>query len=195
MYAIITWCFPMYFLNVSLSESRCLLVLGLFSSHCNSFSMLFINSVFLLCSLRPHILFQNCFASFSSVCWNFFVHSTLLAGRIFFPCFRMSCFVYIVWFCVGIFIAFFLSPTLSDLFSQVVLFVLSFVLLFSFRQNLFQCFSSILSFLLHCISILIFHPGFEFLFVIFRGLPILKRTNLGYIQLFGLMTHQPLMVF
>ena len=108
----------------------------------------------------------------------------LLAGRIFFRCFGMSCFVCIVLSCLDIFLVFFLSPEPSDLFPWVVLFVFLVMLLFSFRPDIFQRFLWVLWFLLViyrrfliCVSRLISHPGFEFLFVFYGGTPILSQTS------------------
>ena len=42
----------------------------------------------------------------SSICWYVFVHSPLLAGRIFFQCFGISFFVSSVWSFLGIFLIF-----------------------------------------------------------------------------------------
>ena len=53
------------FLHVALSESRCIFAFGSSSSPSYSFPILIIHSAFLLCSLRRHILHQNCFVSLS----------------------------------------------------------------------------------------------------------------------------------
>ena len=75
MYTFLAGRFPIwYFLSVPLSESRCIFVLEP-SSSSYYFSMLFIHSAFSLCSFFLHILFQNSFASFASVCWYILVHS------------------------------------------------------------------------------------------------------------------------
>ena len=58
----------------------------------------------------------------------------LLARIIFFHRFGISCFICIVWSCLGIFLGFLLSPVSSDLSFQVVSFDLI-VLLFSLRPN------------------------------------------------------------
>ena len=75
------------FPNISL---RCIFALEPSSSPRTSFPQLLINSAPRLCSLRSHILLQNCFVSLSSACCYVVVHSP--PCRIFFRCFGMSCF-------------------------------------------------------------------------------------------------------
>ena len=80
MHVIISWRFPIrYFFSIALSESMRIFHFNPSSSPSNSFSMLLFHSVFLLCSLRSHILLPNCFLSLSSGCilpeltqWIFF---------------------------------------------------------------------------------------------------------------------------
>ena len=92
---------------------------------------------------------------------------------------EMSCFVCIVWSCLGIFLVFLLSPILFYLFLRVILFVqdvLFFVsteYIFMFRVSIFACCRSFLTYDSNLIS----HPGFDFLSVIFRGTPIFSQTN------------------
>ena len=53
-------------LSVALGNSRCRSASGPPSNSCYSFFMLFILSIFLICSFCSHILTQNCFASFAN---------------------------------------------------------------------------------------------------------------------------------
>ena len=92
--------------------------------------------------------------------WFLVMSSCILplhAGRIFFHCFGMSWFVYIVWFCLGIFLVFLLSPVPFNLFPWIVSFVLI-MLLFSFRPIIFYRFSSVFAFLLVVVDILFVLP-------------------------------------
>ena len=180
--AIIAWRFPIWylFLSVTLSELRCIFALGSYSSSSNSFHMLLIHSEFLLCSIRSHILLQNCFVSLSSSIL------LLLAGRIIFRCFEMSCFVCIVLSCLDTFFVFHLLPVPSDLFPRVFLFFVVFfftcvAFFFLFQQTpaFFVCFiifSCCRSFPVY-VSSQISSLGFEILFVLFRGTPILSQIN------------------
>ena len=175
MYAIMVWCFRIWYFFVCCSEwievyFRCRNIFESFY-----FIMLFVHLDFLLCSLRSHILLQNCFVHSCLtrllLCLRAF--SAQLAGRIFFRCFVMPSFVHIVLSCLDIFVVFLLS-----LIYNLELFVLLDVLLLSFRPNLFQRSSPVFSFsFLICVSSRISHPGFEFLFVFFRETPILSQTN------------------
>ena len=101
--------------------------------------------IFLCClSIRLfcYVLMINIFCS--KILW-FLCHTVVgmclrnlpqFAGRMFFRCFRMSCFVCIVLHCLSIFLVFPLSPVPSGLFTRVVLSVLL-VLLFPFCLNIF----------------------------------------------------------
>ena len=105
--------------RLHLSASKCIFAIRPSSSNSNSFSMLFIHSTFLLCSLRSHILLQNCFVSLSFGCWYNFSHF-LLAGRIFFDvleCPVLSVMFYYVSmsFCL---------PSFTTTFPRIVLFVI-----------------------------------------------------------------------
>ena len=104
----------------------------------------------------------------------------LLAARIFFRCFGVSCFVCIVRSYLGIILVFILSPEPSDSSLRVVLFVLI-MFLSSFCPNIFSHFSSVLTFLLVDGAIFVFQSDFssrfEILFVFFRRTPILSLTN------------------
>ena len=111
-------------------------------------------------------LFVPYFVAFlASGCWYIL---PLLARKLFFRCFGMSCFVSAVSSYVGIFLVF-LSPVSSDLYLRVESFV-QIVLHCSFCFTFFLCFNTFdfcLSFLI-CVSSLISPPGFEFLFVLWR---------------------------
>ena len=76
---------------------------GLFWVLLTLFPCLFIYSVFLLCSFRSNILLQNYFASFAFSCRYVTCIPHLLAGRIFFRYFEISCFVCILWSSLNIF--------------------------------------------------------------------------------------------
>ena len=81
----------------------------------------------------------------------------LLAGIIFNPCFRMSCFGCLVWFYVGIFLVFLLLQVPSDSTLRVVSFVLT-VLLYSLHSNVFSSFSFVYVFLLVIVDFLFIFP-------------------------------------
>ena len=126
------------FLNVALFKLRCIFALGPSSSPSNSFSILLIYSAFQLCSLSSRLFLQNFFVSLSSGCWYVFVYSPLLAGRIFFRCFGMSCFISIILSCLDTF--WFISLSFCGLFYLWCF--------FAFHPNILQCSFSVLSFLL-----------------------------------------------
>ena len=119
------------FLSFAQSESMCIFTEDPSSSPCNSFFILFIYSDFLWCSLCSHVLLQNCFAFHPVIGMS----SCILAGRIFFRCFGMSCFVCIIWSCLDIFCSSYFRQYLLIYFQE--LFVLIFVLLFISRHNIF----------------------------------------------------------
>ena len=137
-----------YFFDIALSEWT--YISGSSSRTCNSFSMLFIHSAFLLCSFRSHILFQNFGVSFHPIVGISSCILYLLAGRSIFLCFGMSCFVWIVWPCLGIFLVFFLSSVPSDVCPRVVLFVLLVVLLLAFHLNILPFFFLFLCIVARC---------------------------------------------
>ena len=95
--------------------------------------MLFIHSVFLLCSFRAHILLQNSFAAFASVVGMFLCILPLLVGRIFFRNFEMPCFDCIAWLYFGIFLVSLLLLIFLLLISSncIVIFAYCFILFFS----------------------------------------------------------------
>ena len=148
------------------------------SSICNSFSMLLIHSAFFFYyDLSVPIFCTKIFMPLSRpvIGMSSFI-LFLLADRMFFRCFQMSYFVCIIWFCLGIFLVFPLWLIPSNLSLRVVSFVLI-VLLFSSSEHLFMFFFYLSLFVscrrfFICISNLISHRGFDFLFVFFRGTPI-----------------------
>ena len=123
------------FLRIVLCESGCLFDLGPYSRP-NYFSKLSIPSAFLLCSIRFHILLQNCFVFLSSASWHDLCILPLPPGKIFFRCFWISCFVSIVLSCPAIFLVFIILPVPSDLFLRGVSFVLIVLLFFFSSQNI-----------------------------------------------------------
>ena len=103
-------------------------------------------------------------------------HLPLHVCRIFFRRFGMSWFVCIVLPFLDIFLIFLLSPELSGLFPQVVLSFFSRIAFFFLSQRvpafslcfiIFACCRFLI-----CISCPISHPGFDFLFVFFKGTTI-----------------------
>ena len=133
-------------------------------------------------SLGCHILVPNCSISLASGCWYVFVSSPPFVSRIPFRCFGMPCFVCIVLPFVDIFLIFFLSRVLSGLYPHVVL--LFFLMVpFPFCLYTFLRLSFVLSFwsvfidFIICVSSRIFHPGFDFFFVLFEGILIFSQTN------------------
>ena len=64
------------FLSVAPNDYGCIFTSEPSSCPCNSFFKLFIDSVFPLCSFCSHYLLQNCFPSFTSVCWFVLMHSS-----------------------------------------------------------------------------------------------------------------------
>ena len=104
MYSIMARCFPIWQTIEDCSEwVEVSFRFGASWSPSDSFPMWLILSAFLLCSLRSHILLQNRFVSLSPGCWYMF------AGRIFFRYFGKPYFVFIVLFCLDIFLDFFFS--------------------------------------------------------------------------------------
>ena len=104
--------------------------------------------------------------------------------RIFFRCFGMFCFVFIISPFVDISFISLLSPVFSGLFFQVVLLFFFFRVVFSFLFLhipasffcfiIFACFRSFFYF---CVSSRISHLGFDFYFSLFKGIPIFSQTN------------------
>ena len=127
------------------------------------------------------ILVQNHLVSFASGCWHIFVWSPRLMGRIFLCCFGMSCFVCIVLLFVDISLIFLLSPVLSGLFPQVSLFFSCVAFSFSSLNVSASFLCLIILVYFHrffiCISSQISHPGFDFFFMLFEGIPISAQIN------------------
>ena len=141
---LIAWRFPiLYFFCVALCESRCIFALGLSLSSWNSFFILFIHSVLMFCLLPSYILLVF-FPSHPVIGMTSLI-PPLLAGRIFFRCFGMSCFVCLVWSCLDIFVVFFLPPVTLGLFPRFILFILL-ASIFLFFSNIIQRFPFVLSF-------------------------------------------------
>ena len=137
------------FFSVVLGKSMCIFAFGPSLSPSDSFVILFIHLVFLLCSLGCHIFVQNCTVSLASTYWYVFVssppHTHTHVCRSSFRCFGMSYFVCIVLPFVDISLVFLLSPVLSDLFPQVIkLFFLCCLFLYVFTRT------SVFSFVLSC---------------------------------------------
>ena len=133
------------FLSVALRESRCIFAFVPSSSPSHSFHILLIHSAFVMffsflfvaLKLFPFLVLLL----FVCVC----TFSPLLAGRIFFGVFGMSCFVCIALSCLDIFLVFLLSPVPSNLFLRV--YCLFYLCYFSsFRLTMFPCSPSVLSF-------------------------------------------------
>ena len=168
------------FLRVRLSESRWIFALGPISRPSNSFFIQFIHSVFLLYSLRSHILLKICIVSLSSDCWCIFLHPPPTCRRNIFRCFGMSCFVCIVLSCLDIFLVF-CQYLLIYFLKRYCLFYLLHCFLFS-PQNT-PPFSSVLSFFSCChrflisVSRRISHTGFEFRFMFFNWTMNLSQTH------------------
>ena len=138
MYVIKTRVFPVrYIFSVVLSESRCISTLGPSSSIRNFFFMLLIYSSFFCYDLSVPIFCSKIFLSplhpVACMCSPLL---SRLVGRIFFRCLGMSCFI---WFCLGIFLVFVLSPVLSESSLWDVFFVLT-VVLFRSNSSAFFCF-------------------------------------------------------
>ena len=161
------------FFRVTLNESRCIFAFGPSSSPSNSFPMLFIHSAFLLCSLRSYICSKIVLFPYHTVvgmCWC--IHP-LLADRIFFLCFGMSCFVCIVLFCRYLFsLPSFASNFWFISFFCIVCFYFLSCFFFSSQHvpAFFFCFIFFAysrRFVIN-VSSQISHLDFEFLFVFFR---------------------------
>ena len=96
------------FLRIALSALGCKFLLAFSSSICNSVSMLFIPSAFCY-DLSVPIFCSKIFLPLSNPVVIMFSPILVLFGKIFFRCFGTSCFVDIVWSCLGIFLVFLLS--------------------------------------------------------------------------------------
>ena len=154
-----------------MSTSECMFTLGPSLSICNSVSNLFIHSTFFLWSFRSHILLQNLLGSFASGCP--------------FSLYLLVEFSFVVLERLVLYLA--LSRYLCSLpsFSRIYLLLFS---NFIFRSSYsFSVLSEyILMFRLKkivCCSLFIWcyslnsHPGFNFVFVVFRRTRIFSQTN------------------
>ena len=94
-------------IRVFVSKSRYISTWEPFSSICNSFSKLFIHSVFVLCSFCFHILLHF-FNLFIPLYLLIFAHPSLLVGIILFYSFGTIYFVDSVCSCLSIFLVFLL---------------------------------------------------------------------------------------
>ena len=163
--------------SVVLSKQMCISAFGLSLSP-SSLDKLCFFFFFFGCYLSV----PNRSVSLASGCWYVLVASPPVFDRFFFYCFGMSCFVCIVLTFVNISLIFLLSPVHSGLFPQVVL-LFFLVLLFPFCSDVFQRLSIVLLFqpvfvdFFFCVSSRIFHPGFDFFFVLFEVVPIFSQTN------------------
>ena len=124
-------------LSVALSESRCIFTLESSSSPCKSFKM-FIHSVFCYVLFVPIFCFNIFFPFFIRLFICLRTFSFLLAGRIFFCCYGISCF-----FCIFFILSryHFILPSFTSTFlfiSSSCIFILIVVLLFSFHLNVFS---------------------------------------------------------
>ena len=154
------------FLSLALCELRCIFDFGSSSSP-NAFYTLLVHLAFLLFSLSCHILLKNCFVSLSSSCWCAFVDS-LPNCRYIFSYFGISCFVRI----------FYPISFLSSFFRKYILLFFPRVVLFLIVEFLFYSAQHVAAFalcliffvcrngFLICVFSRIFHPGFEFQFVL-----------------------------
>ena len=142
--------------------------------------MLFINLVFCYDLYVAIFLLQISLLPSYPVTTLSLHHFPLLLGRILLRYFGISYFVFTISSYHDILLAFLLSPVHSDLSLRVASFVLI-VLLCSFCLNVFLRFI-LSSFVccrryLTCVSSLISHAGFGFLFVFFRGTLMFSQTN------------------
>ena len=94
---------------VALSASKCISTLGPSSSIHNSFPILFIHSAFCYDFSIPIFCSKIFLPRSHPVAGMTSPILPLRVGRIFFRCFGKSCFVCIVWSCLGIFLFFLLS--------------------------------------------------------------------------------------
>ena len=159
----------------------CISLLGLSSSPSSSLVILSIHSEFSLCFFFVAI-FSSKIVRFlwHLVVGMFSCHSLPIVDSIFFRCFEKSCLLRIALSFVYISLIFLLSPAVSSLFPQVVLlFFLCYLFLlfplqrFSFFFIILACFRSFVI----CVSSRISHPGFDFFFMFFEGIPIFSKTN------------------
>ena len=108
------------FFSVDQSESMCIFIFCP-SNPSNSFPILLIHSAFFYVLLVAIFCSKIILIPLHLVVGMSSCDLPLLADRIFFRCFGMSRFVYIVLPCLDIFLVFLLSPVLSGLFPRVLL--------------------------------------------------------------------------
>ena len=147
------------------------------------FFMLFIDSEFLLCHIRFHILLQKCFVSFASVCWLVLVYSPPTCLKNFHLLFLKFLFYL---YCLTLSRYLLNLPPFTNIFwlissSSVVRHVSSRFFVFAFCLvpvcfTFFSSFASDRSFF-SCFSGLISHPDFVFLFGFPGEILILSLTN------------------
>ena len=125
------------FYSVFFSISMRISAVGPSSSSSSSLVISFIHSSFSLFFFSCYIFVQNCSVSLAYGCWYVFFPPLLVFYRIFFYCFGMSCFVYIVFTFVYISLISHLSPVLSGLIPQVLL-LFFLVLSFAFCSHIYQ---------------------------------------------------------
>ena len=142
------------------------------SSPSNSFAMLLIHSAFCYVHLVAIFYFRIVPFPLHSVVGICSCHLPQILGRIFIRCFGMICFVCIVLPFVEIV---FQLPSIANTFWFISFVVSLFFLVLRFP--LFDCFCVFVFFI--CLSSQISHPGFDFLFVLFRETLIFSQTNLA----------------
>ena len=163
---------------VVLRKSMCISAFGPSSSLSNFFHHIVYPFGFFKCVLVA--IFYSKIVRFllHLVIGIFSCHLFPLVDRIFFRCFGMSCFFCIVLPFVDIYLIFLISPVL---FSSC--FVIFSCVAFSFLSlhvpASFLCFIILSCFrwFFICVSSRISHPGFDFFFVLFEGIPIFSLTN------------------
>ena len=168
------------FFNVVSSKSMCISAFGHSSSPSNSFVILLMHSGISLCFLVAIFLTKIVWFLLHLVVGMFWGHLLPFVGGIFFRCFGMFCFVCIVLPFVNIFLIFLLSPVIFGLFPQYCIIIFSCVAFFflSLHVPAFSlCFWPVFVDFFICVSSRNSHPGFDFFFVLFEGIPIFSQTN------------------
>ena len=129
------------------------------------FPMLLIHSAFLLCSLRCHILLQNCFASLTSGCGNVLCHLLQLVSRFFLVLWNVLFCQYCFTLSRYLFNISYFASTWGVLSVLIALLFLFYRYMF---QQVFLCFIifACCRWFLIGVSSQISHPNFEFLFVL-----------------------------
>ena len=135
---------------------------------------------FFVMSFVYHILVTNRY--FFCIRALFLCHCLPLVHRIFFHCFGIFCFVCIFFPFIDISLIFILLPARSGLFPRIVLlfFCVGFCFLFLHVLGSFFCLiilACFRTFFFICVSSRISHSGFDFFYVIFKGIPIFSQIN------------------